>query len=375
MCSAIAIAAEVVLDARTATDHFPGIGRYVVNLSGALARLDAEMPLALLHNPAAPVGRLTLPDLPLLPCAASPFSLSQQWVVPHLLRRAGATLYHSPYYLMPYWSGILTVLTCYDIIPRLFPGYFSAQQRLLWRLTHALALRAASVILAISRATRDDLVQQLSVPASKVHVTPLAADPHFRPQPPDEVDRVRSAYDLPDAYVLYMGTNKPHKNLVRLIQAWAAIEPAVGTISLVIAGHRDNRYPQAEQAAADLSARVIFTGAVADADLPALYSGALCFVFPSLYEGFGLPVLEAMACGTPVVCSQVSSLPEVAGDAALFFDPGNVESMAGVLLQLIRDNALQTDLRERGLRRAQHFNWATTAMQTLGHYRSAAYGK
>lgn len=365
---------RIVLDARTATDHFPGIGRYVVNLSGALARVDADVSVMLLHNPAAEPSRLPLPDLARIPCTASPFFLHQQWVVPNLLRRAGATVYHSPYYLMPYRPGIPTVLTCYDIIPLLFPDYFSAPQRLMFRLAHGLALRAASVVLAISQATRNDLVQRLGAPASKVHVTPLAADAHFRPQPLAEVDRVRSAYGLSAPYVLYVGTNKPHKNLVRLVQAWAAVEPAAGEAWLVIAGHRDSRYPQAEQLVAALDARVCFIGPVADADLPALYSGASCFVFPSLYEGFGLPVLEAMACGTPVVCSSVSSLPEVAGDAALLFDPWNVESITGVLSQILRDVDLQADCRERGLQRAQHFNWTTTALQTLGHYRLAANG-
>jgi glycosyltransferase involved in cell wall biosynthesis len=364
---------RIVLDARTATDHFPGIGRYVVSLSAALARLDADMPVTLLHNPVAPSGRLTLPDLPRLPCPVSPFSLSQQWVVPRLLRRAGATIYHSPYYLMPYRPGIPTVLTCYDIIPLLFPHYFSARQRLVFRLAHSLALRAAAVILAISQATRDDLVQRLGVPTSRVHVTPLAADERFRPQPASEIGRVRSSYGLPEHYVLYVGSNKPHKNLVRLVQAWAAVESEARNTYLVVAGHRDRRYPQAEQLAADLTSRVCFIGPVADADLPALYSGARCFVFPSLYEGFGLPVLEAMACGTPVACSNVSSLPEVAGDAALYFDPAAVESVTATLSRLVFDAELRDQIAQAGLRRAAGFSWQHTATLTRAAYCATSF--
>jgi len=363
---------SVVLDARTATDHFPGIGRYVVSLSAALARFSSDMTVILLHNPADSSGRLTLPDLPRVPCPASPFSMRQQWVVPRLLHRAGATIYHSPYYLMPYRPGIPTVLTCYDIIPLLFPHYFPAHQRLVFRVAHSLALRAASVILAISQATRDDLVQRLGVSASRVHVTPLAADERFRPQPSSEIGRVRGVYRLPEHYVLYVGSNKPHKNLVRLVQAWAAVEAETSDTYLVIAGHRDHRYPQAERVAADLTVRVLFIGPVADADLPALYSGARCFVFPSLYEGFGLPVLEAMACGTPVACSNVSSLPEVAGDAALYFDPRAVESVTATLCRIVTDAELRHQITRLGLQQAASFSWQHTANLTLAAYRATS---
>ena len=361
----------LVLDARTATDHFPGIGRYVVNLARAMTRVAPDLPLALLADPGVRSTRLTLPELPQVACSASPFSVRQQWAVPRALRRAGATLYHSPYYLMPYRPGVPTVLTCYDVIPWLFPAYFSAHERLIFRLAHGLALHAASVVLAISQSTHDDLVRCFGVSPAKVVVTPLAADERFRPQTPEAVVRVRRAYGLPEEYVLYLGTNKPHKNLTRLVRAWATARSA--DTCLVIAGHWDARYPEARQVAeqSGLTDRVRFVGPVADDDLPALYSGARCFVFPSLYEGFGLPLLEAMACGTPVACSNVSSLPEVASDAALLFDPLDVESMADALARLLRDADLRADLRERGLRRAPQFNWEFTARLTQRAYLSS----
>ncbi len=365
----------IVLDARTATDHFPGIGRYVVHLARGLAQIIGDTPVNLLHDSAARAGRLTLPQLPPVVCSASPFSLRQQWAVPQALRRAGATLYHSPYYLMPYRPGVPTVLTCYDVIPLVLPAYFSARQRLFFRLAHGLALRASSVVLVISSTTRDDLVRCFGMEPGKVIVTPLAADEHFRPQSPEEVARVRHLYGLPDEYVLYVGSNKPHKNLVRLVQAWAAVESATANACLVIAGHWDARYPEALQSAekAGLADRILFVGAVADADLAALYSGARCFVFPSLYEGFGLPVLEAMACGTPVACSNVSSLPEVVGDATLLFDPLEVDSMADALARLLAGADLRAEMDERGLQRAACFSWERTTRQTLEAYRSCGY--
>jgi alpha-1,3-rhamnosyl/mannosyltransferase len=271
---------------------------------------------------------------------------------------------------MPYRPGVPTVLTCYDVIPLLFPACFSARQRLIFRVAHHLALRAASVVLAISRTTRDDLVQHFAINAARVVVTPLAADEHFGPQPPERIEAVRRTYRLPEKYVLYVGSNKPHKNLVALVKAWAALGSPAHDTWLVIAGHWDARYPEAQQVAAQLRGgeRIIFAGPVAEDDLPALYSGALCFVFPSLYEGFGLPVLEAMACGTPVACSGVSSLPEIAGDAALLFDPVRVESIVEALARLMKDADQRADLRARGLRQASRFSWQQTARQTWETY-------
>ncbi|PWH20031.1 MAG: glycosyltransferase family 1 protein [Ardenticatenia bacterium] len=361
---------KVILDARTANDHFPGIGRYVASLARALMQRDEHPDVTLLVDPRAQSGHLALPRLPTLSCPASPFSLRQQWLVPYALRTARTHVYHSPYYLMPYWPGVPTVLTCYDIIPLLFPGYFTAWQRLVFRLTHQLALRAAEVVLAISQATQDDLVRYLRVAAHKVVVIPLAADEHFRPWSSGEIERVRRAYGLPARYVLYVGSNKPHKNLVRLVEAWAAVVGHQRDLSLVIAGPWDARYPHARHKAEelDLQGRVMFLGTVADEDLPGLYSGALCFVFPSLYEGFGLPVLEAMACGTPVACSNVASLPEVAGEAALLFDPQDVECIRDALMRLLGDVDLRNDFARRGRERAAVFSWQRTAAATVEQY-------
>lgn len=361
---------RVILDARTADDHFPGIGRYVASLARAMLQLDEHPDVTLLVNPRAQPGRLQLPSLPSLPCAASPFSLRQQWLVPRALHQAHAHVYHSPYYLMPYRPGLPTVLTCHDIIPLLFPAYFTAWQRLAFRLTYTLALRAATVVLAVSHTTCDDLVHHLGIAPARIVVTPSAAQEHFRPQPSEEVERVRRIYKLPARYVLYVGSNKPHKNLVRLVQAWAKVIPYYRDVLLAIAGPWDARYPQAQWAVERLGIQehVLFLGAVADEDLPGLYSGAYCFVFPSLYEGFGLPVLEAMACGTPVACSNVASLPEVAGDAALLFDPHEVECIRAVLMRLLDDADLRDDLARHGHGRAAAFSWERTATATVEQY-------
>jgi glycosyltransferase involved in cell wall biosynthesis len=363
---------SLVLDTRTATDHFPGIGRYVVNLARALIQVAPDLSLALLHDPSVASTRLTLPDLPRIACPVSPFSIRQQWQVPRLLRHAGAALYHSPYYLMPYRPGVPTVFTCHDFIPLIYPEYFRASQRLFYRLTHMLALQAATMTIAVSQATQADLLRYFRVDARRIVVIPEAASAHLRPQPSAPIVAVRHKYALPENYVLYLGSNKPHKNLVRLIDAWRTVNSQFPNSNwkLVIAGHWENRYPEAKQRVTEtgLEECVLFIGSVGEADLPALYSGATLFAFPSLYEGFGLPVLEAMVCGTPVISSNTSSLPEVAGEAALLVDPRNPDALAEAMSRVLQNQELRQSMREKGLERAACFSWEHTARKTLVVY-------
>jgi glycosyltransferase involved in cell wall biosynthesis len=368
---------HIALDARTATDHFPGIGRYVINLAQALAPLLSEGErLILLRDPtqtfpwdltALAGEQIQVVDIPL-----SPFSIRQQWAIPRLLHRLRADLYHSPYYLMPYWPDLPVVVTVYDLIPLLFPGVVSPWARLLFRWMTALALRVASHVIVISQATRRDLLAFYRLSPQKVTAIHLAADPGFHPLSCTRVERVRRKYALPEEYVLYLGINKPHKNLVRLIDAFSCItRHHTLRFALVIAGAWDSRYlePKERVKALGLENAIRFLGPVPEEDLPALYAGAVLFVFPSLYEGFGLPVLEAMACGVPVACSDISSLLEVCGDAVLYFDPGDVESIAEVLCSAMTNPDLRATLQERGLTRTAQFSWEQTARETLDLYR------
>lgn len=373
-----------VLDARTATPHFPGIGRYVTSLAQALVpQLRPGERLTLLCHPDHPISLPAGGAVQVYPLAVSPFSLAQQWAVPGLLRRLAADLYHSPYYLMPYRPGVRTVLTVYDVIPLRHPEHSSARARLLFRLTTALALRSAAQVIAISEAAQQDFVADFRVSADRIRAIPLAADPAFRPQSPEVIQEVRRRYDLPDRFVLYLGSNKPHKNLVRLVQAWLDVgrRLQVAGCRLVIAGAWNPRYPEARMLAEQANnlrpstfnlQTILWLGRVPEADLPALYAAAAAFVFPSLYEGFGLPVLEAMACGAPVICSAVSSLPETAGDAALLVDPTDVNALAAALTRVLIEPSLAADLRARGFAQAARFTWERTAAETLSIYRQAS---
>ncbi len=369
--------ARYVLDTRTATDHFPGIGRYACNLARAMVPLlEGGESLTLLRDPSAPSRwdlsslageRVTICDLP-----TSPFSISQQWKVRRTLRRLDANLYHSAYYLMTYRPGVPTVLTVYDLIPVLFPHYVSIQASLLFRWATGLALRASGHVITISEAARRDYQQVYGLAPEKISAIPLAADPVFSARSQSEVASVRQKHGLPERYVLYLGSNKPHKNLVRLADAWAKLQPQ--SVPLIIAGAWDSRYPRVRQRVRELGLdeAVLWMGPVAEPDLPALYTGATLFVFPSLYEGFGLPVLEAMACGTPVVAADSSSIPEVGGDAALYFDPLDIGEMAERIRSLLCDDELQERYRALGLARSARYSWEGTARHTLEVYRRGA---
>lgn len=364
------------LDARTVHPHFPGVGRYTANLAIALAAcLDANEQLVVLRDPRQPSSwlrtdagaRVRVVDVPV-----SPFAVRQQLIVPRLLQRLGTAVYHSPYYLMPFWSGVPTVVTLHDLIPLHYPRLFTPTQRLAYRVATRLAVRAARRIVAVSAAAADDIQQRLRVPAERIAIIPEAADPAFRPLAAAAIAAARHRLSLPPRYALYVGSNKPHKNLVRLIEAWARLR--AGGAVLVIAGVWDARFSDAQQRAATLGVAdsVRFLGPIVAADLPALYGGALLFVFPSEYEGFGLPVIEAMACGVPVACSSAASLAEVTGEAALRFAPHDVEAMAAAIDSLLTDADRRADLSQRGAARAAQFSWATAAQQTLAVYRSVS---
>lgn len=353
------------LDTRVATPHFPGIGRYTRNLHSALLPLLSDEEILTAIGTTGSTVNSEQANFQLVTVDSDNFSLRQQWEIPRLLRREGATLYHSPYYLMPYRNGVPTVLTVYDFIGLHYPEYFSARARLLFRFTHGLAVKSADALISISNATQRDLIH-FHNPQKPLHVTPLAPAPRFQPTDPTTV---RAKFDLPESYLLYFGSNKPHKNITTLIEAIAQLPDAP---PLIIAGAWLPEHPEPKMAVErlNLAERVRFLGRVKNDDLAGLYSGATLFVFPSLFEGFGLPVIEAMACGVAVACGNTSSLPEVGGDAVAYFDAKSADSIAHTINHLLTHPDERHDLAQRGLQRSAQFSWKHTAAQTLAVYRS-----
>lgn len=368
-------AMHVMLEVSSAVYGRAGLGRYAHNLALHLAKLEG-CHLSLFYNRSRTA---TLPaDLAHLPARSWPIA-TRPWRVAVALGTLLGTpwdrfqpdtdLFHATEHLLPPFRRIRTVLTVHDLIYVLFPEYHLPMNYHFLRLMMPRFARRAGAIIAISECTRRDLVRLWQIPEEKVHVIYEGIDARFRPPlAATTAARVRASYGLPDRFALYVGTIEPRKNLPTLLEAWKRLG---SPCPLVIAGKKGWLYEETftKVEALGLSDRVIFTGFVPDEDLPALYGAAEIFVFPSLYEGFGLPVLEAMACGTPVVTTTGGSLPEVAGDAALLVDPTAVAALTDALGRMLRDRALRDEFRERGLARAGIFTWERTASETRDVYR------
>lgn len=353
------------IDGRYIQDHFPGIGRYAFNLIDALARIAPQDRFIVLHNPALKNTRFDFaalaryPNVELHRIDIPTFSIAEQYRLPFIIRRLSSALFYSPYLLKPYLSRVPSIVTLFDVIPLRLPETMSLHQRFIYRGLIQLAMRTSRRVIVPSLATRDDLAKFGT--REKIVVIPLAPDSRFAPPSRAAMDAMRQKYDLSGDYVLYLGSNKPHKNVALLMQAWAHIET---NQTLVIAGHWDDRYASRIN---HQKASIKIIRNVDEVALPALYGGATLFVFPSRYEGFGLPPLEAMACGAPVACSNIPSLREVVGDAGIFFDL-NVDAMQKTLEHLLNDPGWRERLRERGLARAAQFSWERAARATLQVY-------
>lgn len=290
-------------------------------------------------------------------------------VLPWQVAHAGADLLHMPANVIPLRPPCQTVVTILDAIIFRSPQIFPVWQRTYAHLLIPLSARRAARILTISAQSKNDIVRFTKVDPQKVVVTYLAAAPQFRRLSHDQVAEVLARYRL-DEYILTTGTLEPRKNLLRLLQAFAQLRAAGYTGRLIHAGPRGWQYEDlvAEVARLNLQDAVTFLGRVPLHDLVGLYNGARFFVYPSLYEGFGLPVLEAMACGCPVITSHVSSLPEVAGDAALLIDPTDVAGLASAMQQMWLDKARAHACVQRGFQQAKKFTWDRCAQETIAVY-------
>lgn len=258
----------------------------------------------------------------------------------------------------------------HDLTPLLFPQYHSKTNVFLQKIRFS-KLGEADAILTNSEATKKDIVEKLRLKPDSIHVTPLGAGEHFRPLSEAEIRPVLEKFSLRKPYLLFVGTLEPRKNLVTLVQAFNRLKSEQGIPHLlVLAGRRGWLYDSllAEIARSPYRSDIRLTGYTADEEVPALLSGAELFVYPSYYEGFGLPVLEAMKCGIPVVTSPISSLPEVGGDACLYADPNSVDELAGRILAVLNDSGLRQRLSLLGIERSKRFTWERCAQETLAVY-------
>jgi len=285
-----------------------------------------------------------------------------------------------PAHVLPLIHPRRSVVTVHDLGYLYYPDAHRPADRCYLRWSTGWSARHASALLADSAATKADLVRAYGVDPDRVHVVYLGRDEGLAPvRDPGRLAAVREHYGIGGDYLLYLGTLQPRKNLARLIEAFGRLagQPALEGVQLVLAGKPGWDYHALTALATrlGLASRVLFPGYVAETDLAALLSGAIAFVFPSLYEGFGLPVLEAQACGVPVMTSNNSSLPEVAGDAALFVDPHNVDAIAAAMYRLVTDEGLRAELVRRGLENVKRFSWEKCARETLAVLEAVASGQ
>lgn len=342
-----------------------GIGTYTTNLLDQLSHDPSNDVLLLSHRRMGwPVG--SPPNK----------TLWMQTLLPWELARRQPDVCHFTNSVAPLWAPCPTVITIHDMTLWLFPECHPRRRLLAMKPIIPLAARRAARIIAVSESTKRDIVRILGVPAEKVDVIYEAAAPSYRvvSQGP-ELDSIRLTHRLPDRFILHVGTVEPRKNLIRLIEAFGRLWKAgMRSHQLVLVGQMGWKNEDLLSALEQLEIRdaVRFLDYVPTESLIGIYNLADVLVLPSLYEGFGLAMLEAMACGTPVLTSNRGSLSEIAGDAAEFIEPTEIDSIADGLKQLLAKGDRREELRKRGLLRAAHFNWETTADQTLRVYAAAA---
>lgn len=301
----------------------------------------------------------------------------EQISYPRACRERAVDVAHVPYFAPPLFSSTTTVVTIHDLIPLILPSYRgSGAVRLYMRLVSR-AARRATLILTDSQASARDIEELLNVPQERLRVIPLAVDAAYRPLPPEDRKPVLQRLGVPSRYLLYLGGFDQRKNVDGLLRAYARARDDLDDVPLVIAGRLPaedtpfNPHPKRIMEELGISTRVHYTGWVLEADKPALYSGATAFFFPSLYEGFGLPVLEAIACGTPAIVGSGSSLEEVAGPGGIAVPPTDIKALSEALIRVVQDADLRQTLARRGLEHARRLSWRATAERTVEVYYEA----
>jgi len=317
---------------------------------------------------------------------ATPFSknenLAKVWFEQLSFPRAcqGMDVAHMPYFAPPLYPSIPTVVTIHDLIPLILPAYKGSLLVRLYTRLVSIAAQRAQAIITDSGSSKRDIINLLKMPEERVHTIPLAADDRFKPEVgTSELDQVRQKYSLPQAFILYLGGFDQRKNMKTLFQGFRGLRERLGDkYPLVLAGTLPNKdtpffpHPRRLAEEAGVSDGVRFIGWVPEEEKPALYSLATLFLYPSLYEGFGLPPLEAMASGTPVIASHASSLPEVVGDGGVLVDPQEPEAWAEAMVAVLTSPQKREEISAKAVEQAQKFSWRRTARETLEVYKQVA---
>ena len=374
---------KLAINAWFLTQAGTGSGQYLQNLLKAIPAQAPDLEI-LLVAPAGRLGDMPESTMEVWPLQDGPLRGSagkvwfEQVTFPRACRKWGADLAHVPYWGSPLQPAVPTVVTVHDLIPLLLPAYRGGPLVRLYTSLVATSARQAAIVLTDSLASKHDIEQHLGLPDSAVRCIYLAVGEQFSPEPNPGDESIRRHYALPQRYVLYLAGHDRRKNVRRLVEAFSIVARANDDVTLAIGGRLPQKQdplffdPRPLIETLGLEDKVQLLGWVEEEHKPALYRGAACAVFASEYEGFGLPVLEALACGTPLVTSNSSSLPELVGDAGFAISPGNVQELSGAILSCLVDEALAAELRLRGPEQAAKFSWARMAQETIAVYREVA---
>ena len=379
----VKIIMRIGIDATALPAQPVGAGNYIIQFVKALAKMDIDYELIVF----AQKSKRDLFDIPndenlhwvIVPDKSPMYRLIwEQTTFPRLVHRAEVDILHSLHYTQPIRLGCPSIVTIHDMTFFLFPDLHTRSKRLFFPFAIRSSVRRADALIAISESTRQDSIRLLGVSPQKIFTTQLGITDEFRVVKDNELlASVREKYDLPEEFVLYVGLVEPRKNIPFLIRAYKSLADEGIKHNLVIVGRIGWMYQEVFKQIEELGleGRVQFTGYLPQDDLPMVYNLASLFVYPTKYEGFGLPALEAMACGTPVVTTAISSLPEIVGDAGMLIPPGDEQALASAMAEVLHDSTLFNQLRTRGLQRSEHFTWERTAQQTLKVYQQVLMGK
>lgn len=388
----------IVIDASPAVHHKAGLGRYAEELIAALATErqragnKGEEYVAFYHDAVNATPSKLIQSLTCIATSQKPYPWRMRALMANVLNLSqdnlfeqsaantreplsAPKLFHATEHLLPRFKQIKTVFTLHDLIFKFFPQHHLPRNRIFLNLAMPVFLKRADVIICVSEHTRRDAMKTYGVPEQKMRVIYEGVHPRFkRVNDVKLLQTVKEKYRLPERFIMALGTVEPRKNLVTLFDAFKALrdEDAALVDEVIVVGRQGWLHEATYRAVheRELTGKVRFLGMVDDADLPAMLSLAQALAFPSVYEGFGFPPLEAMACGTPVVSSNASSLPEVCGDAALLVAPMDVAGWVGALRRALTDRQLRLDLQNKGPVQAQKFDWFKTARQTKAVYDS-----
>jgi glycosyltransferase involved in cell wall biosynthesis len=364
---------HVAIDARLADYRIGGIAQYTIQLARALAGLEAPERFTLLRSARPKMAADTVDGVAAARLLTPPHHPLEQLALPVELLRVRPDVLHSPDFIPPLRRSCRSVITVHDLGFLHYPCTLTGASRRYYSQIGR-AVRSADRIIAVSECTRDDLLKLVQADPDKIDVVLEAADPSFTPVESEAaLAAARRRLGVERPYLLFVGSFEPRKNLVRLLEAFARVRRELD-VQLVLVGRRGwlDEPIFRRLAELDLESQVRVVDAIPNAEMPPVYGAAALLAFPSLYEGFGLPPLEAMACGCPVVASDRASLPEVIGDAGLLVPAEDVDALAEAMLKVLSDAALRAQLVQRGLARARRFSWDRAASESLAIYRRAA---